>query len=401
MRSEYTKRIFNGKERYRHSHRGEPEPEASFSFFPRLPPEIRVKIFLGFLERHRIIQVRLSLPSPNAGSGETGDGAPPYTARNHLGNVVSGDTYRICASKYLAPSVLFSVSHEARDVARRFYRVKVPCYLYPTQGSIFPFPKPDTTFLYNPDFDILHIQYFSTLQLLVDFVHDVRAHDHKGIGILNLALHIDWDNYTEEVIRGPGKTAFTETLETLASIWFELTVYAGARVNQVPGERADQAPGECADQAPGEPSADFHYNRSVPLYSGSKSFDRLARDPRDIDPDLKHVCRGRIDSGFHKSYWQSLVKSFGVQRTTPVDIRLMVGGSMSKQNFEVVDRRSLWKLLAEPWRWSGHRKKPATNTIPDRGWTRFLPYPRLGTKPVVAESMVLLSMFRLIDRNSA
>ncbi|KAK8002986.1 hypothetical protein PG989_002705 [Apiospora arundinis] len=356
MRSEFTRRIFNGKETSGHT---EPNGlETAFLLFPRLPPEIRVKIFQSFLERHRIIQVRLSLSSPNAGSGETGDGVPPYTTHNELGNLVSGDTYRICASKYLAPSELFFVNHEARDVARRFYRVKVPCYLYPTQGSIFPFPKPDTTFLYNPEFDILHIQYFSTLQLLVDFVHDVRAHDCKGVGILNLALHIDWDNYTEEVIRGPGKTAFSETLESLASMWFELTVYAGARVNQVPAVSGEPS---------SSPNPDFHYNRSVPLYSGSKSFDRLARDPRDIDPDLKHICRGRIDSGFHKSYWDSLVKSFGVQRTTPIEIRLMVGGCMSKQNFEVVDRRSLWKLLAEPWRWSGHRKNPTANTIPDRG----------------------------------
>ncbi|KAK8136508.1 hypothetical protein PG984_004448 [Apiospora sp. TS-2023a] len=349
MRSEFTRRIFNDK----YGHSRPDRPETTFSLFPRLPPEIRVKVFQSFLERHRIIQVRLSLSSPNGGSGETGDGTPPYTTHNDLGNIVSGDTYRICASKYLAPSELFFVNHEAREVARRFYRVKVPCYLYPTQGSIFPFPKPDTTFLYNPEFDILHIQYFSTLQLLVDFVHDVKAHDCKDVGIVNLALHIDWDNYTEEVIRGPGKTAFAETLESLTSMWFELTVYAGARVNQVPGEPS--------------PTPDFHYNRSVPLYSGSKSFDRLTQDPRDIDPDLKQICRGRIDSGYHKSYWESLVKSFGVQRTTPVDIRLMVGGSMSKQNFEVVDRRSLWKLLSEPWRWSGHRKQPEMNTIEDRG----------------------------------
>ncbi|KAK8037931.1 hypothetical protein PG994_014698 [Apiospora phragmitis] len=342
MRSEFTRRIFNDK----HRHSRPDEPEATFLLFPRLPPEIRVKVFQSFLERHRIIQVRLSLSSANGGSGETGDGTTPYTTHNDLGNVVSGDTYRICASKYLARSELFSVNQEARDVARRFYRVKVPCYLYPTQGSIFPFPKPDTTFLYNPEFDILHIQYFSTLQLLVDFVHDVRAHDCKGIGIKNLALHIDWDNYTEEVIRWPGKTAFAETLENLASMWFELTVYAGARIIKYQGSPARLRTSTTTAQSP-----------SI----------REASHPRDIDPDLKQICRGRIDSGYHKSYWESLVKSFGVQRTTPVDIRLMVGGSMSKQNFEVVDRRSLWRLLSEPWRWSGHRKNSTTNTVPDRG----------------------------------
>ncbi len=163
--------------------------------FPRLPAELRRRIWLLHLRRHRMIEVRLG-PTAAAGTYDPDhddddqghdDYACRYTDQNHLGRIVSGGTYasRLAGrGSYAAhlPSLL-RVSHEAREAARSFYHIHLPL----GTGQV----------LYlSSEYDVVHVRTWSPKPgrptdprpplafgpILVDFLHDARAYDYKGQG---------------------------------------------------------------------------------------------------------------------------------------------------------------------------------------------------------------------------
>jgi hypothetical protein len=101
-----------------------------------------------------------------------------YTARNHLGRIVSGRGYTIEIgnlkggySASLSPPLW--VNREARQATLHFYRVHLP---FPGLGA-------DRVLYLNPEYDVLYLDGEKTYGILLpDFLHDVRAYDPKDQG---------------------------------------------------------------------------------------------------------------------------------------------------------------------------------------------------------------------------
>ncbi len=171
-----------------------PSP-STWAPFPRLPAELRLRIWLLHLQRHRMIEVRLGptaaagIYDPDYDSHGQGydDYACRYTDRNHLGRIVSGGSYASrltgCGSYAAHLPSLLRVSHEAREAARSFYHIHLPL----GTGQI----------LYlSSEYDVIYVRTWSPKSgrptvrrpppafgaILVDFLHDAQAYDYKGQG---------------------------------------------------------------------------------------------------------------------------------------------------------------------------------------------------------------------------
>lgn len=152
-----------------------------FPLFPRLPTEISLTIWKYVLQHHRLISITVN--DKNRG------GPPPwtrdrslYTTKNGIGNIISGKHYRLSITTNHRLSPLLRTSRESRQAAVEFYRVHIPC-------------DPDThgerrSFHLNPEFDFLLIKTEGVPEILADFVHDAKAYDPLGVGILNMGIGV-------------------------------------------------------------------------------------------------------------------------------------------------------------------------------------------------------------------
>ena len=161
---------------------GEQEGLLEFPLFPRFPPEIRSAIWRCALQRYRLISIGVVHEGDN-GPPPWARGDPwPYTARNRMGNTISGMKYHLNVVKDYRLSPLLRVSRESRQVVLRFYRVHIPCD-WNAHG--------EQRLLYlSPEFDFLQLHPVGVPEILVDFVHDVRAYDPQGIGIRNMGVDV-------------------------------------------------------------------------------------------------------------------------------------------------------------------------------------------------------------------
>lgn len=157
-------------------------------------------IWRAYLQRHRIISIVL-------GQLREADGAPSfYSETNQLGSLVSGKNYYLALTRQHHFSPLLSVNSEARAVALSFYRLQFPCSIRGSSHSISSsthYPRsPPINFHYyrclymSPEYDFVHVQLSSELseeddpppELLADFLHDCKAYDPRGHGVLNLVV---------------------------------------------------------------------------------------------------------------------------------------------------------------------------------------------------------------------
>lgn len=152
-----------------------------FPLFPRLPTEISLTIWKYVLQRHRLISITVI--------DKDRDGPPPWTrnrsfyvTKNGMGNIISGKNYRLSITTNHRLSPLLRVSHQSRQAALQFYRVHFP-------------DDPDThgerpPLYLNPELDFLHVKTKGFPEILADFVHDAKAYDPLGIGLLNLGIGV-------------------------------------------------------------------------------------------------------------------------------------------------------------------------------------------------------------------
>lgn len=212
----------------------------TFPLFPQFPPEIRLKIWQGFLQRRRIIQLELAA-ARRGGGGGGGDGderAPPYTTRNELGRVLSGDEFHTYLHTSPPRCQLLAVCHEARQVALAFFRVRLPCHtrsqLAQWRGTDEP-ARPMTVYL-NPEWDFLFITRYGSGKFLVDFLHDFRAHDPRSRGLQHLVLRLPmFGGVNPRDVREPGRSAFVETLANLQSFWVDFSADSTYTFPLLPG----------------------------------------------------------------------------------------------------------------------------------------------------------------------
>jgi hypothetical protein len=145
-----------------------PDAPKAFTLFPSLPAELRLRIWFSALEHRRFIRVYTTYP----------DG-PSQRYNVHKGLCDGHESRRF-------PTTLLAVSSEARCAAREFYRVRLPCV--PREGSTIS----DPVLYLNPEWDFVRL--FSTKSKahrphgVLEFLHDVKKHDPRGIGVLNLVI---------------------------------------------------------------------------------------------------------------------------------------------------------------------------------------------------------------------
>ncbi|KAK4245880.1 hypothetical protein C7999DRAFT_33737 [Corynascus novoguineensis] len=127
-----------------------------------------------------------------------GDGSQSwyYSDRNVLGNVVSNRNYILswsgrCQTPVGSYSPLLWVNREARGATLGFYRVHLPFFGLQREKALY----------LNPEYDVVSIQPRwnenrdrttrapDYLTLLPDFLHDIKAYDHKGQGVAHPALN--------------------------------------------------------------------------------------------------------------------------------------------------------------------------------------------------------------------
>lgn len=154
----------------------------TFHLFSKLPPEIGLKIWTYGLERYRILTVAVS----DLGGPKTSPPTPHYCSANQLGRIVSGRKYFLRDIAGYKLSKLLRVCRSSRDAALAFYRVHIPA-----EHIAF---RPVPPLCFNPEYDILRIETFGDepTETFVDMLHDARANDPAGKGVLNLAAQ-SWE----------------------------------------------------------------------------------------------------------------------------------------------------------------------------------------------------------------
>ncbi|KAJ9149720.1 hypothetical protein NKR19_g5518 [Coniochaeta hoffmannii] len=290
--------------------KGSRDESPAFRLFPRLPPELRSAIWNASLRRWRIITVRIAGPDPSSS-----DDVLKERGNEHR--------YRVIAHQHYRHSELLRVSREARAAALDFYRVHLPC------DNLAATP------LYiNPEHDFLLVRQEShSPQRIVGFLNSLEAYDARGTGVLNLAL----DSYIlEDLCRVDGlettaRDALVRPLSRLRRLW---------SVNIETSEARGMA-GEFSWR-----HAKVHHNRSVPIFSCSQTFDWLAVDPRPIDFDLGYIATFR-DPRQQTRRWQELEAKLRIQRSRPLDFRIMLSVQTQGRGTEVVDRATAHRYLEE------------------------------------------------------
>ncbi|KAI0465978.1 hypothetical protein F4859DRAFT_338807 [Xylaria cf. heliscus] len=326
---------------------------SSFLLFPLLPTELRLIIWQLSLQRPRLINIQLSPNKLN--QDEPQDEPSLYGTQNNLGRVNSDRQYSITANGSQLLSKLLRVSSEARQATLQFYRVQLPCHfeLGDRQGY--------GTLLFNPEFDILHIQPGREIYNFVDFLHDLRAYDPQDAGLLNLALDnncvANLSGIDISSLRLASRAAFMDTLANLRQVYFVCLesvgrIYLGPRggIHTVTG---------------------FEIHRSRPIMSTIPTFDRIAQDPRGgMTRDLSRVFVGTFDPRLMPCRWHLLLDVWQISHAHGnIEYRFLVAngwgsGRIARSAIKISDRDSAAEWLRqEEERWIVGQERHATSIL--------------------------------------
>lgn len=267
----------NEPEPYRIFNDGTLQPTPTlFSPFPRLPTELRHRIWEECFSEPRLLRIVLRQ------ADQRWSQTILYKITNQLGNTISRSPYYVLAEQtggYFYPQSLGSISYESRQIYRRLYRSRLPIRVQDSDGSrktkILPINPESTTLWLNTDQN-------SDRQALVHFMHDLVAYDPNGIGIVHLAIGnsnvMDLQTLSElepEHLPPPIRTSFSTLLSNSIQSFHSVAANVGDL--------------RCTIGIFTSARAQFHRNLSVPLFCQSSGYRVMTRDPRNVAPDLGHV----------------------------------------------------------------------------------------------------------------
>ncbi|KAI1325330.1 hypothetical protein F5Y16DRAFT_378135, partial [Xylariaceae sp. FL0255] len=228
-----------------------PTYEESFSFppFSRLPPELRQEVWRHSLQHPRLISVRIISNQEEM----------EFVATTNAG--IKSYDIQIIAPQMI--SKLFRANREARAIASRFYRIKLPCWFKKNFQKSQPLQR--GMLHLNPEYDILCIS--RDMYCFVDLLHQIRSRDPLNIGLLNIALDFREENYDLRsvdisILDTAVRTSLLQTLENLQQVFFIV------RHN------------------PYNDNMEYHWSR--PFLSPNPSYEHFVRDPRS-NIDLRRV----------------------------------------------------------------------------------------------------------------
>lgn len=321
-----------------------------FHLFPSLPSELRLRVWRAALERNRIIRVfvasHLDLDAEGAGDDDAelecrSHGAmPPHLIRSVTRIYGSEIHYAVVADGYDLVHPLLSVNTEARDVALRFYRVRMPCIFggnaskkWADSLCAVALPPPGKewshgTLYMNPEFDfLLRLGSGETYRrdldgkedVTIDFIQRFKTvYDPSGVGLLNLVVNMEALESFKGVLKrsclDPAATgAFRETFAQLRQVWFLDLCPTGHGYGHTTLSRPGTSP---------------FFSYSYPMMVSTPNFDRLPRDPRAIDLTKVPSFRNRTGPETFLPQWKRLMDAWGVsgggQAGTTTDFRLML-----------------------------------------------------------------------------
>lgn len=248
-----------------------PNFECTFTCFSHLPTELRLLIWHFSLCHYRLLKIALDFtlaPHP----------LPPlYQSKNRLGNIISNYGYVTEVRGNKIYSKLLRVNKESRGAALNFYRVHFGCELKSRvlDADGYPLCIP-MTFYVNPEYDIIHLKYVHKTNPPGDFLHDLKANDPKGIGLLNLALdHENIIPFLWSHPEGYARDAMAATLAQLRRVILIARLLDGRR--SFSGYTFNRKPRK------------WQFHHSMPILSETTSFDLVGPDPRPIASDLQHI----------------------------------------------------------------------------------------------------------------
>jgi hypothetical protein len=287
-------------------------------YFPRFPPELRIRIWRMALEqRQRIIKVQLrSDMMMNALLARQGTVRPETHKSEQYDVVVDG---------HQMISKLLRVSLEARHAALEFYRVHIPCWL--KKGATTRDETMKAGYLYfNPEHDFLQIN--NDTGHVVEFLHDLKTvHDPYKVGLLNLAADRNdllggggLSTIDPATIDPPLLASITETLSQLREVIFIHVQRAGRNVFGLYS---------------GAPTHEYYQNLSFPVVTVTLNYDRLPRDPRPIGRDLDNILVNADPRTMVHAWRRLIYNHFGDAGVPETEHRIML--AFEPTAFEVYD----------------------------------------------------------------
>lgn len=325
-----------------HCSRGGP----SFTLFSQLPKELRLTIWRHTLQHHRIIKIKLE-----GLKGWTGT-KPLFRSDDELeqaaitASVSRGERYRVMFKGSQVLSKLLRINQESRQEALSFYRVHVPC-LFKKPGREASAKMPGMLYL-NPEYDFLRIKSYIPLKdTLVNFLYHLKtSYDPRGIGLLNLALHAndlaanDLHSLIVADLEPKFRDTFLETFSQLREVFFMETPRGGRQVN---GWQSGLLTNE------------VWFNRSLPIMTEIPTFDRLDRDPRPVNQDMKKVLvSGGSDPRDGIDLWFTYLGQWGIS-PQKVQYRFLLAFDPTISGGISQDRSAAQKWLQrDDDIWNGH-----------------------------------------------
>lgn len=279
------------------------DSERSFEPFPMLTVELRLNIWEYVVQQNRLLKVAVE---PSAAGAKTS----AYSTMNTLNKVVSGSDYTVTIQSFQFHNKLLWVNREARKVALRFYRVQIPCYVQMAEET--PRSKMMSTFYFNPEYDILQIRARCPLECtFVAFLHDLRAHDPKHIGLLRLALDSELVtnlNDFKPLHEGLARSSFVRSLSRLQQIIWVASSPIGRGIMGIFSNL---------------PTVGYRFIHSLPIMSANSSFDILASDPRPIQSELQYVATATSDPRKWYLMWRHILGKWGITQSHPVQQQVL------------------------------------------------------------------------------
>ncbi|VUC25217.1 unnamed protein product [Clonostachys rosea] len=317
--------------------------ESSFPQFPRLPPEIRIKIWRQSLCYERLLRVDLQ---PGATAEDLTHEDEPWpacrAARERL--EVQSDGFMIVLRTRDHMSKLFRVCYESRQLAISFYRVKVPCYF--KQKGV---PAQQVTLFLHPELDILRI---SGLSYFAKFAHKIWNLDHHHTGLVNVAFLSGYKpkHFDELFQELDDQDILRQALARLQSVIFGYDGNLGRAITK-----------------------SFMFGgkgrlfRSRPLLASVSRFDRLPQDPRSIHKELKEVYLPLGDPREQIYRWFRLLDRWGIiDHERRVQYRFMITTddrrveTREEARMSLQEENEIWqkcRKLCKNWLKPGKRTK--------------------------------------------
>ncbi|KAF3769055.1 hypothetical protein M406DRAFT_72008 [Cryphonectria parasitica EP155] len=297
--------------------------QEGFPQFSQLPVELRLQIWTMALGQHRFIHVVMSSKPLSPGDSKIlMDRGIQYPSES-----VWRKPYRVFFRNRPSPCILFRVCREAADVAREFYRIRIPCSRRGFQPTGLP-QDYECPMLLSPEWDILNIQPYDTdinPQHLVGFFHLLKIGDLRGLGAVNICLEerqvralsqLDLTKVQPLVLQ-----SYRETIAGLHRLYWRSDFTAEGR-GMIPISQGDRV-------LP-------WYNVSLPIMVESAPLDFVGPDPRAIAPDLHQVWFGR-DPRQILPLWRQVESKLGVRAGQdagghPVQVRIILAGDTWRED---------------------------------------------------------------------